>query len=160
MSPVDAGVEELLAEVEDGVGTVVLNRPGRRNAATPAMLAALGDVLDWFDSDPAVGAVALTGAGGAFCSRGDLSSFAEQGGDTPSAGESADEWKARRLDMQLWTTGRLQAMDTPSVAALPGPVAGAGLALALAFDLRVGCPSTMVTSAFVKVGLPGDFGVS
>lgn len=160
VSAVDTGTDELLASVEAGVGTIVLNRPAERNAVTPGMLTGIADLLARFERDSAVGAVLLTGAGGAFCSGGDVSGFAERGGDVPLAGETPEQWCERRLGSQLGIAGRLQAMDIPSVAALPGATAGAGLGIALACDLRVGCQSTVVSTAFLKVGLPGDFGVS
>jgi 2-(1,2-epoxy-1,2-dihydrophenyl)acetyl-CoA isomerase len=156
----DAGTDEVLAHVEDGVGVIVLNRPARRNALTPSMLSGLGTLLDTFERDPGVGAVMLTGAGGAFCAGGDVAGFAECDGDTPQGDETAEDWCARRLQVQLQTVARLHAMQTPTLAALPGAVAGAGLGLALACDMRVGCPSTVVSTAFVKVGLSGDFGVA
>jgi 2-(1,2-epoxy-1,2-dihydrophenyl)acetyl-CoA isomerase len=160
VTEIDTGSADLLASVEAGVGTVVLNRPASRNAITGEMLTVLGEVLERFDRAPEVGAIVLTGAGGAFCSGGDVSGFADRGGDTPVGTETSADWCVRRLATQRATVGRLHATDTPSIAALTGATAGAGLSLALACDLRVGSPSTMVSSAFVKVGLPGDFGVS
>ena len=157
--PVDTGTTELLAHLDGGVGVVVLNRPGRRNALTLELLEALGRVLAAFDADPEVACILLTGAGAAFCAGADVLDLATQAHDAAIAEETDEQRRDRQLDLQLRTVGRLQEMATPSVAALPGAVAGAGLGLALACDLRIGCPHTLITTAFVGIGLPGDFGV-
>ena len=160
MKPIETGTNDLLAHIDGSVGTIVLNRPERRNAMTLEMTQALGEVLADMDSDPEVGAVVLTGAGGAFCAGGDVKRFGDNGGDVPTGEMTADQWRQRRLDMQLHTVVRLREMTTPVLAALPGAVAGAGLGVALACDLRIGSDRTLITTAFVKIGLPGDFGVS
>ena len=77
---IDTGTGEVLAEVADGVGTITLNRPERRNAMSDAMLSVLGPTLARLERDPDVGVVVLTGAGGAFCAGGDVKGMAERGG--------------------------------------------------------------------------------
>jgi 2-(1,2-epoxy-1,2-dihydrophenyl)acetyl-CoA isomerase len=69
---VDTGTEDLLAEVDDGVAVLTMNRPGRRNAMSEAMMAAMDRVLGEVEADDAVGCVVLTGADGAFCAGGDV----------------------------------------------------------------------------------------
>ena len=154
------GTGDLLARVEEGVRVVVLNRPERRNALTLGMLQALADVLAVLEQAPDVGAVLLTGAGPAFCAGGDVKVFAEHGaaGADGAAGVSLEERIADQRALQRATTGRLHACAKPTIAALPGAVAGAGLGLALACDLRVGSAATVFATAFAKVGLPGDYG--
>lgn len=155
---IDTGTEDVLGSVADGVGTIVLNRPERRNALTPAMLTGLAALLAQFDEADDVGAVLLTGAGGAFCAGGDVKAFAERGGEGGGAAEVDPQRVARQLASQRATVGKIHALGKPVLAALPGAAAGAGLGLALAADLRIGCPRTVLTTAFAKVGLSGDYG--
>ena len=153
MTELDTGTDELLASVHDGVATLVLNRPERRNALTGDMLRGLASVLRAVELDSAVGAVLLTGAGGAFCAGGDVKGFAEREPGAPA--RDVEVWQRRN---QLETTGRLWRMSTPCVAALPGAAAGAGLSLALACDLRYAADTAVLTTAFARVGLAGDYG--
>ena len=153
MTALDTGSEQLLAEVDDGVAVLTMNRPERRNAMTLEMLDALGRVLADVERDDAVGAVVLTGAGDAFCAGGDVKSFAEAVGQ-PSAADR----EQRQLASQRATSGRLWSMAKPTLAVLPGPAAGAGLSLALACDLRWAADTAVLTTAFANVALSGDYG--
>ena len=105
-----------------------------------------------------VGAVVLTGAGGAFCAGGDVKGMAEAGGE---GGDSAVQYDARvhmqRRD-QRDTAGKLYELPKPTIAALPGPAAGAGLSIALSCDLRYASPNAIITTAFARVGFSGDYG--
>jgi 2-(1,2-epoxy-1,2-dihydrophenyl)acetyl-CoA isomerase len=151
----DTGTGDLLARVERGVGVVVLNRPARRNALTIELLDALGEVLATLEAAPDVGALLLTGTGPAFCAGGDVTALVPvEGAGVPGR----DELIARQQARQRSTTGRLHGCAKPTVAALPGAVAGAGIGLALACDLRVGEPGTTFSAAFANVGLSGDYG--
>jgi 2-(1,2-epoxy-1,2-dihydrophenyl)acetyl-CoA isomerase len=157
---IDTGTTDVLGEVRDGVGRIVLNRPERRNALTPDMLGGLAALLAELESADDVGAVLLTGAGQAFCAGGDVKAFAERGGEGGSASAPQPERIARQRDSQAATVGRLYGLTKPVVAALPGAAAGAGLGLALAADLRIGCPATVMVTAFARVGLSGDYGTA
>jgi 2-(1,2-epoxy-1,2-dihydrophenyl)acetyl-CoA isomerase len=157
---VETGTQDLLASVTRGVGVVVLNRPERRNAMSQEMLTALADVLAAFDTDDDVGAVLLTGAGQAFCAGGDVKGFAARGGEGGGTTVPREERVARQRRAQHATTGMLYGMSKPTVAALPGAAAGAGLGLALACDVRVGCDATVIATAFARVGLSGDYGTT
>jgi len=170
---IDTGTEDLLAEVDEGVAVITLNRPDRRNAFSGTMLRALGAVLARAETDSAVGALLLTGAGGAFSAGGDVTGFAAQAagdGQRPAGGGSGGAGggggllagydqavHAQRLD-QRRTSGKLYEMPKPTLAALPGPAAGAGLALALACDLRMAASTAFLTTAFANVGFSGDYG--
>ncbi len=157
---IDTGTDDVLGTVRDGVGSIVLNRPDRRNALTPAMLTGLAALLDEFERAEDVGAVLLTGAGQAFCAGGDVKAFAERGGEGGGADTVQPERVARQLASQRATVGRIHALAKPVLAALPGAAAGAGLGIALAADLRIGSPRTVMTTAFAKVGLSGDYGTT
>ncbi len=157
MTDIDTGTDHLLARVEDGVAVLTFNRPERRNALSNEMLEALGAQLAAFDTDDDVGTVVLTGAGGAFCAGGDVKAMAsDRPGD--AAGPSLDARIHRQRLSTRATSGHLWEMPKPTIAALPGPTAGAGLSLALACDLRYAVSGAVLTTAFARVGFSGDYG--
>jgi 2-(1,2-epoxy-1,2-dihydrophenyl)acetyl-CoA isomerase len=163
MTALDTGTEELLAEIKDGVAVITMNRPARRNAFSPGMLAALGAVLAQVETDEAVGCVVLTGAAGAFSAGGDVKSMAARadtgnGSADQHGGPSLDAAIHRQRLSQRATSGRLWGMPKPTIAAIAGPAAGAGLSLALACDLRYAVPGAILTTAFAKVAFAGDYG--
>lgn len=152
----DTGTEELLAEIRQGVALITLNRPAARNALSDQLTPALRTAIAVCDADPDVGAFLITGAGGAFCAGGDVKSMGSQG---PSP-LTLDAQVAQLIDRQRTLTGALVTSRKPSIAALPGPAAGAGLSLALACDLRVAAQSAFIRTAYARVGLSGDYGIS
>ena len=149
--------KDLLAEVEDGVIVLTLNRPERRNAMSGEMLAALASSLESAEADPQIGCIVLTGAGGAFCAGGDVKGMAE-GSRGGGGGPTIDEQIHAQRVNQRATAGRLYKMPKPTIAALPGAAAGAGLSLALACDLRIAADNAVMTTAFARVGFSGDYG--
>ena len=154
----DTGTDDISTEVTDGVMRITLNRPERRNAMSNDMLRGLVASLGDAEVAADVGAVVLTGAGGAFCAGGDVKGMAEAGGE---GGDSAVQYDARvhmqRRD-QRDTAGKLYELPKPTIAALPGPAAGAGLSIALSCDLRYASPNAIITTAFARVGFSGDYG--
>jgi 2-(1,2-epoxy-1,2-dihydrophenyl)acetyl-CoA isomerase len=156
MTALDTGTEDLRAEIDGGVAMITMNRPDRRNAFSDAMVSALGAVLAQVETDDAVGCVVLTGAGGAFSAGGDVKNMAAARREGP--GLSLDARIHRQRLNQRATSGRLWSMPKPTIAAIAGPAAGAGLSLALACDLRYAVPGAVLTTAFAKVALAGDYG--
>ncbi len=154
----DTGTEDLQTEINGGVMTITLNRPDRRNAMSNPMLEGLVASLADAETASDVGAVVLTGAGGAFCAGGDVKGMAEAGGE---GGNSPVQYDARvhlQRRSQRDTAGKLYELPKPTIAALPGAAAGAGLSLALACDLRYGADNAVMTTAFARVGFSGDYG--
>lgn len=152
--------DHVLYNLTDGIATITLNRPDRRNAMSVAMIEGLGELLVEAENDPAVRVLVLTGAGRAFCAGGDVQQFDEDGGEGGGASEVDPAGIAEQLRHQELTVGRIRSFTKPVIAALPGAAAGAGLGLALAADLRIGTPRTVVATAFATVALSGDFGVA
>ncbi len=148
------GTSELRCRVEEGVARVVLDRPHARNALSPEMKTALVALLPRLESDPRVRCVLLTGAGEAFCAGGDRKRMAAEGKP------ASPEQRKRQLRREHEIPARLFRMAKPTLAALPGPAAGAGFALALACDLRIMAERAFVTTAYVKLALSGDYGTS
>lgn len=159
--PVETGSDQLLARIEDGVGVIVLNRPEARNALSEALTPALRGAVARFAAADEVGAMVLTGAGSAFCAGGDVKGMARSRGALGGAKPRGLEEAAADLrHRQRTLTGALVAMRKPTIAALPGPAAGAGLALALACDIRFAARSAFVSTGYARVGLTGDYGIN
>ena len=157
MTSIDTGTEELLAEINDGIGLITLNRPQARNAMSGEMGRALQETLADFELNPAVKCLVLTGAGKGFCAGGDVKGMAASGDGT--VGDNTIDGAIHRQRIhQRATAGKLFRMPKPTIAALPGAAAGAGLSLALACDFRVMATSAIMTTAFAKVGFSGDYG--
>jgi 2-(1,2-epoxy-1,2-dihydrophenyl)acetyl-CoA isomerase len=156
---IETGTEDLLAHIEDRVAVLTMNRPERRNALSGEMLAGLQAVLAEVELATDVGCVVITGAGGAFCAGGDVKGMAAgSGGGSKQARPTTDEAIHRQRLSQRATSGKLYSMPKPTLAALPGAAAGAGLSLALACDLRIASENAILTTAFAKVGFSGDYG--
>jgi len=142
-------VAEVETQRDGSVMTITLNRPDVLNAFDQAMQdgfrAALKEARD-----PEVRAVVLTGAGRGFCVGQDLKEFREGAGD---------------LAERLRTTYNrnvvaLRSLEKPVIAAVNGPAAGAGLALASACDIRIAADSATFVPAFINIGLIPDTGTS
>ena len=158
MSNIDTGTDDLLAALENGVAVITLNRPEARNAMSGPMNEALKKCLADFEVDPDVKVIVLTGAGKGFCAGGDVKGMntANSGGDGRST--TLDERIASQRINQRATSGKLFKMPKPTIAALPGAAAGAGLSLALACDMRIMASNAILTTAFARVGFSGDYG--
>src|SRR4029077_748754 len=121
----------LLTAHAEGVLTLTLNRPARRNAIDPALRDALAAALDSAATDPTVRGIVLTGAGGAFCAGGDLDRF-----------DALHDARAYRHASHRLTDliESIERLEKPVVAAIDGVAVGAGLTLALACAWAGGPP--------------------
>ena len=157
--------DHLIETFADGVATLTMNRPQARNAMSAEMMSAMNEALPRLAADSDVRCVVLTGAGGAFCAGGDVKGFASQAG-SKGGGEAAEsrgfdlEGRAHGLRQGMELSRILHEMPKPTLAAIPGPAAGAGFSLALACDMRIALDTAKLTTAFSKVGLSGDYGGS
>lgn len=153
----DTSSEELLLEVDKRVAVITLNRPGARNALTVRLRRVLAAQIARCGDDPQIGAILFTGAGSAFCAGGDVKAMA------PTVSQPERSFEQRVADLQAdqrELIGTLVSMRKPTIAAIPGPAAGAGLALALACDIRIAAQSAVLTTAFARIGLSGDYGIA
>ena len=155
---IDTGTNDLLASLDDGVLTLTMNRPEARNAMSGAMTGALAEQLAAAELNAAVKCVVLTGVGKGFCAGGDVKAMAGGGGGGSAAPTTLDGAIHTQRVNQRATAGKLHKMPKPTVASLPGAAAGAGLALALACDLRIMASNAILTTAFARVGFSGDYG--
>jgi len=139
--------DQVLTSRDGAVFTITLNRPDVYNAINRAMhdglAAALADA-----TDPAIRAVVLTGAGRGFCSGQDLREFQELPGGVRDALEQTYHPNIRAL----------RALEKPVIAAINGPIAGAGISLACACDVRIGSSDATWVPGFVGIGLVPDAG--
>jgi 2-(1,2-epoxy-1,2-dihydrophenyl)acetyl-CoA isomerase len=150
---IDTGTNDLLATLDEGVLTLTMNRPEARNAMSGEMNSALQAQLAWAELAAEVKVIVLTGAGKGFCAGGDVKGMAARGDGT--VGNNTIDGK---IHNQRATAGKLFRMPKPTLAALPGPAAGAGFSLALACDMRVMASTAIMTTAFARVGFSGDYG--
>lgn len=139
------GSELVQRQDAEGVATLTLNRPERRNALSSALIAALLEALDAVDADPDVSVVVLTGAGKAFCSGGDL---ADGLGGGPGILQG-HQGRARFGE----TLARLASIRQPVVAAVNGDALGGGFGLAVGCDLAIADPEARLGTPEIRVGL-------
>ncbi|GAA2970790.1 enoyl-CoA hydratase/isomerase family protein [Streptomyces drozdowiczii] len=125
--------------VADGVATVVISNPAKRNAMTAAMWQALPVLLEKLAADPSVGVLVLTGAGGTFCAGADISSLRDPGSDPQSLAVAAEE--------------ALAAFPLPTLAAVRGYCVGGGSQLAAACDLRFAAEGALFGVTPAKLGI-------
>ena len=156
---IDTDTEELLCEICERVAIITLNRPHARNSLSDNLTPALRRMIKDRGEDDRAGALLITGAGDSFCAGGDVKSM---GGNraAPSVERSFEEKVATLRERQRTLTGALMSLRKPTIAALPGPAAGAGLALALACDLRIAGESAFLATGYARIGLSGDYGAA
>jgi enoyl-CoA hydratase/carnithine racemase len=144
---IDTGTSELLCAIRDRVAIITLNRPEVRNALSDELTPALRTMIKTCGENPHVGVLLITGAGTAHRDRRKLEM-------------SYDEKVADLQERQRLLTGALISVRKPTIAALPGPAVGAGLAIAMACDIRIAARSAFVSTGYLRVGLSGDYGIA
>lgn len=145
--------EKILLAVADGVATITLNRPRSGNALDLDGVQALLRAVNTVDHASDVRCVVLTGSGTAFCTGGDVKGFAESGDGAPAF--------LKETTVYLHAAAsQLCRMDKPLITAVNGAAAGAGLGLALLGDVVLMADTAYFTTAYSKIGLTPDGGVS
>ncbi|MBU4317512.1 MAG: enoyl-CoA hydratase/isomerase family protein [Proteobacteria bacterium] len=145
--------EDILFKTEDGVATITLNCPERKNAFSMEMIDQWAETLRQWRTDPRVKVIVLTGSGDAFCSGANLST---SGGAQPLE-EQAFNHKSTLWDQIHRIPLTLEDIDKPVIAALNGVAVGAGLDMALMCDIRFAAESARFAEGYVNVGfVPGD----
>lgn len=139
--------------LDDGVATITLNRPERKNPLTLDSYAELRDTFNELKFAPEVKIIVVTGAGGNFCSGGDVHEIIGPLIEMQRAGDMGGLLAFTRMTGDL--VKAMRACPQPIVAAVDGVCAGAGAIVAMAADLRIGTPGSKVAFLFVRVGLAG-----
>ena len=145
----------VLYEARGAVALVTLNRPQALNSFTRAMHEALWAAFERIGEDKAIRALVLTGAGRGFCAGADLAEFDFTPG--PDLAKRADPGPIIEQAFNP-TVRKLQALRVPTVAAVNGSAAGAGVSIALGCDLALAASNASFTLAFSKIGLVPDAG--
>ena len=162
MKTIETGTEELLCRLEDRVAIITLNRPKKKNALSDHLTPALRQTLLDLETKREVGCILITGSGDAFCAGGDIGGMGGNASKDEEVSErpTAEERVRALIHKHETLTLRLADHAKPTIAALPGVAAGAGLCIALACDIRVACRSAFVTTAYRNIGFSGDYGGS
>lgn len=148
--------DNLIYDKQEHIATVTLNRPERLNALSRGLQLEVLEAAKEIRGDDDVWAVIVTGAGRGFCSGADISGPRPEGAEsTPPQNQLLDEFH--------WVGDQAMAiynLDKPTIAAMNGVCAGAGMSLALSCDLRVGSENARFRSVFLERNLSPDSGMS
>ena len=147
--------EELLFEVESEVATITLNRPEKLNALNGKLRDEILEVCHEVKHNDGIRAVIFTGSGRGFCSGADLTGGMPQADGPRKWQDTADEdgWVGRQAHA-------VYHIDKPSIAAVNGVAAGAGMSLALSCDMRIGSENARFKTVFIERNLSPDSGMS
>src|ERR1700722_15554851 len=140
--------ERIIDTSETGIATLMLNRPDELNAWTYPLEARFFAALDAAAADPAIRVVVVTGAGRGFCAGASMRLLGD--GDRS---ERPDRATRRRLC-------ELAEFPKPVIAAINGPAAGLGFALAVSCDIRFAAADAKLTTSFARLGLIAEHGVA
>lgn len=144
--------EYVLLAVEDGIGTITLNRPDKLNAFAGRMRQEVAEAVRTMANDNAVRVLVITGAGRAFCAGADIGYMRQL--------LENEDWEAGKalveVGREVVTT--IRATSKPVIASVNGPAAGGGANLALSCDLRIASDRATIGQTFNRIGLHPDWG--
>lgn len=152
---IPTGTDTVRIEVVDRVGVISFTRPGRRNALHDDMFAPMISAIEDFAADPDIGCVVVTGDGSAFCAGGDIR---EGSGRRPDGTRVSREERISNLAANARLSVLLHEAPIVTIAAVNGAAVGAGMAIALACDLRIASSSARFIGGWARLGFSGDFG--
>jgi 2-(1,2-epoxy-1,2-dihydrophenyl)acetyl-CoA isomerase len=149
--------DELQSEVRDGIAKVTINRPDVMNAMHKAMWSRMADLMRGFENNKDVRVIVISGAGGNFCSGGDVKEF--------STTLDYDDDQRGRFWMESGDKGNqlfniLERMPQPVLASVRGMAAGGGMAMVAASDLAIASENSRYLAAQINVGVIPDSGLS
>ena len=148
----------VLSNISDRVATLTFNQPKKLNALSPEMEFSAIEILKKWSLDPDIGAIVVTGSGGAFSVGGDISKMDKAGGGLLHGNTIEQNIDGLRREQELsWL---LFTMPKVTIAAVNGHAMGAGMAIAMACDLRIASDKAKFGTAYAKVALGGDFGIT
>ncbi|MCA1400912.1 enoyl-CoA hydratase [Bradyrhizobium brasilense] len=156
---IETGTDELLCVIRDRVAVITLNRPDARNSLSDTLTPALRTMIRTCGENPEVGVLLVTGAGKAFCAGGNVKGMGAHR-DKKKLEMSYEDKVADLQERQRLLTGALASVRKPTIAALPGPAVGAGLAIAMACDIRIAAQSAFISTGYLRVALSGDYGMA
>jgi 2-(1,2-epoxy-1,2-dihydrophenyl)acetyl-CoA isomerase len=142
-------MDQIVTTTKDAVATIRLNDPDSLNALSAPIAAELERAIAELSQDKSVRVLILTGTGRAFCAGGDVQSFYDNRDDPHDIMQSV-------LDGLHGAVGRLIDAPFPTIAAINGVVAGAGMGVALATDVAIAAESAMFTMAYTGIGVSPD----
>lgn len=145
-------------ELDGNVAIMTMNRPESLNAMNPEMLDTLHVLAEQAAKDPEIRCLVITGEGRAFSAGGDVKAMASGNAEARRSGGPGLVSNSGGLRQQEEVSRLLYEMPKPTIAAVNGVAAGAGLSVALAADLRIASDQARFGTAFARVGFSGDFG--
>lgn len=153
---------DLIFEVDNHIGRIILNRPESLNAFSEEMILKWAEALERVRDDDDIRAVVVSGNGRAFCSGGDIKEMMKGKGFYKSEEDISSTALARKNS--IWKKVHrvpllLEEIDKPVIAKVHGVAFGAGLDMALMCDIRIVAESAKLSESYLNVGLvPGDGG--
>jgi 2-(1,2-epoxy-1,2-dihydrophenyl)acetyl-CoA isomerase len=150
-------LETLQIEVDDQVGTLTLNRPDALNAMSPQLIGELTIAAAWLADRAPIRALIVTGAGRAFCAGGDVNWF-KRGVEDPDADLPSEVRRGAEALHQAIVDFR--RVPFPTIAAVNGPAAGAGMSMALSCDIRIASEDAFFAVAYGRIGASPDGGMT
>jgi 2-(1,2-epoxy-1,2-dihydrophenyl)acetyl-CoA isomerase len=142
-------MSQVVVDIEGGVATLRLNDPGSMNALSVSMGAEFDKAMDGLVADSTVRTLVITGTGRGFSAGGDVQAFYDHR-------EAPHETMQAILDGLHGSVSKLLEAPFPTIAAINGVVAGAGMGLAMATDLAVAVDTAVFTMAYTGIGVSPD----